>query len=207
MSVGAISRVIVRSLNLGTYSSLTDIEKALNILRHVRITNITINNHVLSLHGVKTNSGSPISRKLRQMRYCYGLNYSSSKNWIIAVRLERKMRTWICGFLLYLVFLNIITCLSSNHGERFSTQSMQEFAIHYSPYSRGIGNFRDGSGWAPLLLDTGSYVSPQIVIKYVTVRWKRFPAIIFKEEEILNKVLKRFKDVCISGWKCRDKST
>ena len=31
--------------------------------------------------------------------------------------------------------------------------------------------------------------------------------IIFKEEEILNKVLKRFKDVCISGWKCRDKNT
>ena len=80
MSVGAISRVIVRSLNLGTYSWLTDIEKALNILRHVRITNITINNHVLSSHGVKTNSGSPISRKLRQMRYCYGLNCSSSKN-------------------------------------------------------------------------------------------------------------------------------
>ena len=195
----------MRSLNLGTYSRLADIEKVLNILRHVRITNITVNNHVLSLHGVKTNSGSLV--KLSQMKYCYGLNYSSSKNWIIAVRLERKMRTWICGFLLYLVFLNIITSLSSNHGERFSTQSMQEFAIHYSPYSRGIGNFRDGSGWAPLLLDTGSYVSPQIVIKYVTVRWKRFPAIIFKEEEILNKVLKRFKDVCISGWKCRDKNT
>ena len=121
-----------------------------HLLRHVRITNITINNHVLSLHGVKTNSGSPISRKLRQMRYCYGLNYSSSKNWIIAVRLERKMRTWICGFLLYLVFLNIITSLSSNHGERFSTQSIQEFAIHYSSYSRGIINFRDGSAWAPL---------------------------------------------------------
>ena len=65
MSVGAISRVIVRSLNLGTYSRLADTEKVLNILRHVRITNITVNNHVLSLHGVKTNSGSPISRKTK----------------------------------------------------------------------------------------------------------------------------------------------
>ena len=56
---------ILRGLNFFLMLKFSFVPRNLNILRHVRITNITINNHVLSLRGVITNSGSPISRKTK----------------------------------------------------------------------------------------------------------------------------------------------